>query len=32
VEEARRCLHCDRNEQLPKEKIEVELVSMEAML
>jgi NADPH-dependent glutamate synthase beta subunit-like oxidoreductase len=32
VEEARRCLHCDRNEQLPKENIEVELVSMEAML
>jgi NADH-quinone oxidoreductase subunit F len=32
VEEARRCLHCDRNEQLPKEKIEAELVSIEAML
>jgi len=32
VEEARRCLHCDRNEQLPKEKIETELVSIEAML
>jgi NADH-quinone oxidoreductase subunit F len=32
VEEARRCLHCDRNEQLPREKIEVELVSIEAML
>ena len=32
VEEARRCLHCDRSEQLPKEKIEAELVSMEAML
>jgi NADH-quinone oxidoreductase subunit F len=32
VEEARRCLHCDRTEQLPKEKIEAELVSIEAML
>ncbi len=32
VEEARRCLHCDRNEQLPKEKIEAGLVSIEAML
>ena len=32
IEEARRCLHCDRNEQLPNEKIEAELVSIEAML
>ena len=32
VEEARRCLHCDRNQTPEKETIEAETVAIEAML
>ena len=32
VEEARRCLHCDRNQAPEKEAVQAEAVAIEAML